>query len=105
MRHYKNISILILSPYLSVVAATSLVLALLREGNEMSAVAFLWPGQAQLWRTRALCHPALMVCVGPSSLGATAERAAVFSLAVSLPGAALDLTNPSTGMLQNRSTG
>ena len=49
-------------------AASVLVLFLLRgEWEECGVVAFLWPGQAQLWRTKGFMSLRSDGCLGPSS--------------------------------------
>ncbi len=60
-------------------------------------VAFLWPGSAQLWRTRGSCHCALMV----ASAWSRSTDSSCVSVVVSLPAAAQDRTNLSAVMLKN----
>lgn len=101
--HTNDASILTPSPCLRAAAAASSLVALLRgEWEECGVVAFLWPGQAQLWRTRGLCHSALMVASAPAARSDSTESSCL-SVAVRIPGAVLDHIIPSTVFSQNGS--
>lgn len=104
--HTNDASILTPSPYLraaaAAAAASSLVAFLRGEWEECGVVAFLWPGQAQLWRTRGLCHSALMAASAPAACSDSTESSCL-SVAVRIPGAVLDHIIPSTVFSQNGS--